>query len=161
MSYSFKVHMKMWFHLSTWKVQPSLCEFSCISDEQCYVKISYTEFHSLDNKHRNYIHKFIDAPKYCFHCTNFLNFPQWQHAQIFCTEFTQSGQEKRKECVKINLFPELKYNDHSWLSQTHACSWHFLKNFYTKFHENLTHGCWYCIRDKCRGSQHIAFFFCI
>jgi hypothetical protein len=37
----------------------------------------------------------------------------------------------------------------------------FLKNFYTKFHENLTHGCWYWVRDKCGGSPHMAFFFCI
>jgi len=88
---------------------------------------SYTGFHSLDNKLGNYVQKFTDTPKHCFHCTNFLKFPQWQYAQIFCTEFTQSGQEKRKECVQINLFPELEYNDHSWLSKTHACSMAFSK----------------------------------
>ena len=84
----------------------------CIRDLHI-VKISYTEFHSLDNKLGNYVQKFIDTSKYCCHCTHFLKFPQRQYAQIIRTEFTQSGQEKRKECVQINLFPELKQNDQS------------------------------------------------
>lgn len=95
--------------------------------EKCYVQISYTEFHSLDNKHGKYEYKVIDTPKNCFHCTDFLKFPQQHYAQIFRTEFTQTGQEIREECVQIHLFPEIKYDDHRWLSQTHASSTAFSK----------------------------------